>query len=275
MESSPESSTRGSAISLAGTVYRWEARKPDAVRPDSNFGSSSVFLPFYPSYSKVAMCLGASMVSDMGMTSRRRRAINRHIRYTLRAAPRWRSEAVSIPGTTSLGGGPPETLVLETGVLTLPTKAGVTRRDLGHISFWAEHPSKKGGVVACFAENEGVFRIASDADGTHCLVSALQTAAPTRQVTWNPAPIDHPLPRRFLDGTWPPRGMLYSLINLLVSVIFTVLFWPYWVATALAGAGIVVHCHRNSDTFKPGARTWLLFAPPVIQFIGTQILADD
>ncbi len=138
------------------------------------------------------------------------------------------------------------------------------------VESWALHP--KSGVVLRFSLTEGYLRVKTDSEGTRILTAALERYAAGRRSTWTTQPVEHPLPWRFLDGVWPPRGLVNSAINLVVSAILTLL-WPYWVASAVIGAGILLHCRRNSDTFVPGPRTWLMFMPPIVQFLGTRVLA--
>lgn len=246
---------------LTATVYRWEAKRPNATQQQS-LDVRTTFMPIYPNLASVNLALVGNAFVAMGADTRLKQRIRRDVRYTLAVAPRWREQKTS--GAVQLDGV----------TLTVPFGSQVLQRDLRTVDQWAVHPRSGAGVVLRFSEAEGFIRIKSDEEGTQDLVASLTRFASTRRVTWTPEPIDHPAPRWLIDASFKPSGGLMSLVVHLAVLAIMLVFPIFWPAFAIAGLYTLVECSRNFDTFKPGLRTWVMLAWPVMGFFALTALAS-
>lgn len=243
----------GGSGELTGTLYRWEARRSNATLAQTA-DVRTTFFPIYPSVASVNLALVGNAFSSMAATTRQRKAIRREVRYILQVAPRWRAQKATA-------------LRLSGHVLSLPFNDGAVQRDLRDVQFWAVHPRSGAGIVLKFNDNEGFLRIKLAGDAIDQLRGALTLAAPSKQGTWKPEPIDHPGPRWILDASlMPSGGILDLLVKFMLAFVMLVLvvFWPAFLAW---GVAVLILCRRDFDTFKPGWRTWTFLATPVVGFV--------
>lgn len=255
----PATPKPGIGESSGGTLYRWEARRPNATLTQTA-DVRTTFFPIYPSKASIGLALAGNAFGSMAASSRQSKQIRREVKYTLQAAPRWRAQK-------------DREVRLSGNWISLPFTATSVRRDLGTVQYWAVHPRKGQGVVLKFSDDEGLLRVKMPATASDQLVTALRAAAPSREGVWTPEPIDHPGMRRILDAPLQPSGGLLDLaskIAVAAIMLVGVIFWPVLI---LWGLGSLVLCQRDFDTFKPGWRTYVGLVTPVVGFIALTVLA--